>query len=201
MIKKHKWPVDDRAVMQTYSGGPFSILHPRAEDVRLLDIAESLSKMCRWTGHTTFHLSVAQHSVLVSMLLEGTGYELDGLMHDAHEYITGDIVSPLKVALRHVCEGFDPIKAIAEPVQKAIAERFGLRYPTPDAVKSADLEALSIERRSALHPPSGVPWHAWEYVEPREEKAVLVAMTQENARDAFIHAFNTLTARERRVSQ
>ena len=200
-MSKLGYPVDDKAVMQTYSGGPFSILHPRAEDVRLLDIAESLSKIGRWTGHSTFHLSVAQHSVVVSMLLEGTGYELDGLMHDAHEYITGDIGSPLKVALRHVCEGFDPIKALAEPIQKVIAERFGLRYPTPDAVKSADMEALMIERKSALHPPSGVPWHVWKCPEPRNDQAMLVPMTPDQARDSFIQTFNNLMARERKVAQ
>lgn len=151
-------------VKQTYSGSGIDILNPRPRDFRILDIAESLSKIARFNGHTRKHASVAQHSILVSYLLEGTGFELEGLMHDAAESVTGDISSPMKKAIVEMVyrltgeRNVDPIKAITVPIDIAIAQQFGLIYPLPPAVKAADLEALTLERRQMMLPASGVAW-------------------------------------------
>lgn len=184
-------------IMQLYSGGPFDILAPRARDISALDIAESLSKVNRYTGHTKAPYSVAQHSVLVSILLEGTGFEMEGLFHDAHECFTGDLSSPLKVAINETAyrltgERVDIIKALEKPIDEAVALRFGLLYPAPQAVKDADLEALTIERRQLLHPACGVEWST----DVKARDFMLMALTADQARDGFLARYTAIKYRE-----
>lgn len=151
-------------VIQLYCGSGMDILNPRPRDFRIQDIAESLSKIARFNGHTRKHASVAQHSILVSYLLEGTGFEMEGLMHDAAESVTGDISSPMKRAIVEMVyritgeRDIDPVKAITVPIDVAIARQFSLCYPLPPAVKAADLEAMTLERRQMMLPASGVAW-------------------------------------------
>lgn len=188
--------------MQMFSGGPFDIMAPRARDISAFDIAESLSKVNRFAGHTKAPYSVAQHSVLVSVLLEGTGFEMEGLFHDGHEYITGDLPSPLKVAINETAyrltgERVDVIKAIEEPIDKAIALRFGLLHPLPPAVKAVDMEALTIERRQLLHPASGLEWTT----DVKARDFTLLPLSAEHARDAFLSRYNAIKYREKGVPQ
>lgn len=71
----------------------------RAREVRMSDIMDGLSKICRYNGQVNRFYSVAEHSVLVSLYAELVGdYEamLPGLLHDAHETYSGDIPSPHK---------------------------------------------------------------------------------------------------------
>lgn len=151
-------------IIQLFGGSGVDIINPRPRDFRIQDIAESLSKIARFTGHTRKHASVAQHSILVSYLLEGTGFEMEGLMHDAAEAVTGDISTPMKKAIVEMVyrltgeSDIDPIKAITVPIDIAIAKQFGLIYPRPAAVKDADLEAMTLERRHMMLPASGVAW-------------------------------------------
>jgi len=85
------------ATIGLFSGGTFDILNPRAEDVRIEDIAHALSQQCRFTGHTKTFYSVAQHSVLASTLVAAPD-ELWALLHDASEAYMGDMNRPLKHA-------------------------------------------------------------------------------------------------------
>lgn len=181
-----------QTIMATYSGGPFNVLEPRASDIRLLDIAESLSKINRYSGHTVRPYSVAQHSVIVSKLLEGSGYEMEGLLHDAAEAYTGDITSPVKAALRKLAE-FDVIEALEEPIQTAIAQRFGLHYPFDSQVHDADREALAFEKRCVLHPTAGVPWGSFDVPSQRLDMMMIPVITQEEARDAFLQRYQILS--------
>lgn len=89
---------------QTTSGVAFDLLDPRAEDVRLADIAHALSRINRFSGHTHGEpYSVAHHSMLVADLLASWGAPvevvLEGLLHDAPEAYYGDITSPVKSAV------------------------------------------------------------------------------------------------------
>lgn len=85
----------------TYTGKRFYPLDPRPEDINILDIAHSLSLLNRFTGHTEFPYSVAQHSVAVSYALhhqyQASKYmQLSALMHDASEAYVNDLARPLK---------------------------------------------------------------------------------------------------------
>lgn len=185
-------------IMQAFSGAPFDILAPRARDIRALDIAESLSKINRFTGHTIPTYSVAQHCLLVSYLLDGSGYEMEGLFHDAHEYITGDISSPMKNAIKEMVyrltgEHVDVIKAIEKPIDEQIAKQFGLIFPRPPAVKAADLEAMTLERRQLMHPASGLVWTT----DVKAREFTLNPLSPADARDGWLARYNALAFREK----
>ena len=79
----------------TYSGKKFYHLAPSAEMVDIVDIAHALSLTCRWTGHTRYHYSVAQHSWYFSYLVPKE-FALSALLHDASEAYLGDMNRPLK---------------------------------------------------------------------------------------------------------
>lgn len=132
--------------------------------VSIEDIAHSLSNLCRWTGHTLTLYSVAEHSVRVCRRLRDIGsiYERQGLLHDAHEAIVGDVSSPLKGVLGA------PWEALESRAKAAVERRFHV-YGYPEDVQTADLILLSTEHRDLMrgdgswlrHPPLReriVPW-------------------------------------------
>src|ERR1700683_336889 len=86
---------DRGAWIVTFSGRRFYVLDPRPSDVRIEDIAHSLSLQCRFNGHVKNFYSVAQHSVLVSERCDPAD-ALYGLLHDASEAYIGDMSAPLK---------------------------------------------------------------------------------------------------------
>ncbi len=144
--------------IQTAQGRAFPLLGATAADVDWLDVAESLSKICRFNGHTTHFYSVAQHCVLVADMLE-PDLRLHGLLHDAHEAYIGDHTTPMKTALKTLGAG-DAMDALEMAVDTAIHAAAGLEYPLPTyiraQVKLADLTALSTERRDLLR--AGPEW-------------------------------------------
>lgn len=140
--------------IQTVTGGAFSLLDPRPEDVDIEDIAHALSNLCRFGGHTREFYSVAQHSVLVSIALErfqpeNRELQLLGLLHDASEAYLIDLPRPIKRM-----EGFEAYKAREHVVEWAIRERFGLssEWPNVLAVKAADELLLRTECRDLMAP-------------------------------------------------
>ncbi len=124
--------------LQTYTGHAYYPLDPRPEDIDIHDIAHALSNTCRYGGHCSTFISVAQHSYLVSKLVP-KGMELWGLLHDASEAYLVDIPHPIKEYLNiyHVME---------EYCMNTIARKFNLQLPMPSEVKLADRAALKIER-------------------------------------------------------
>ena len=81
--------------MQTFSGRQFWPMDPKPEDVCILDIANSLGKICRYNGHCKKFYSVAEHSYYVSKYVEPQN-ALWGLLHDASEAYMCDLIRPLK---------------------------------------------------------------------------------------------------------
>lgn len=138
--------------IQTYSGRRVSLINPDPNDIALEDIAYALARQCRFGGHCREFYSVAQHSVLVSELLEETtplasrGADWDllmqGLMHDATEAYVVDVPSPLKELLPEY-------KKIECRMEVAIWRKFGIRAKLP-RVKKADVRALGIEARQLM---------------------------------------------------
>lgn len=131
------------------SCGQIDLLNPDPSSIHLPDIALSLSRQPRWIGHTRgdFGYSVAQHSLAVARRLNGTPWQLEGLMHDAHEAYLGDISRPVSVAL-----GAEAVEAMKERLDVVIASVFGLDR-SPEclaAVREADDAAMEEERRQLV---------------------------------------------------
>lgn len=128
--------------IQTFGGGCFDFNFPEEQTFDIYDIAHALSNICRFTGHTTSFYSVAQHCVLVSMLVPER-LALKGLLHDAAEAYLGDVASPLKAMLPQY-------KTIETRVENALLMSFGLS-PGPDPIiKHADQRALVTEARDLM---------------------------------------------------
>lgn len=130
--------VIDPIYMTTVTGKTFDPLLLQPEEVCIKDIAHALAMQCRYNGHCVGHLSVARHSVWVShevALAFGHDPELEfiGLMHDAAEAYTGDLIRPIKH--RPQLAAF---KEIEEHVERVIADVFNFAYPHPPEIKAAD---------------------------------------------------------------
>jgi hypothetical protein len=133
------------------SGRRLDLLDPSPLDVEIEDIAHGLARVARWNGQTKGEhaFSVAQHCVLVERIVAdlkpGLTREarLMALLHDAPEYVIGDLISPFKVAI-----GID-YKALEHKLQAAIHVRFGLPANPPATLitlfKKADLTAAYFE--------------------------------------------------------
>lgn len=84
----------------TYSGKMVDILNYQATDFCIEDVAHSLSLKCRFSGHSSLFYSVSRHSINVYFVVKALGANLEtqlwALLHDAPEYIIGDMPSPLK---------------------------------------------------------------------------------------------------------
>jgi len=143
-------------VIETYSGVMFDFLDPDYVDIRIEDIAHSLSMQCRFTGHCRRFYSVAEHSVAVAdhLLKEYSDRKLAlaGLLHDASEAYLSDIASPLKYQL-------DIYDQIETSLQAHLENRFRVDLKDP-RIKKADIVMLSQEARQLL-PSKGDTWD-WE---------------------------------------
>lgn len=157
--------------IQTRHGRAFDLLAPKAADVHVDDLAASLSKLCRFTGHTDVHYSVAQHCVHVSRAVP-PGLALAGLLHDAAEAYVGDVSAPLKYAMRSIADdnglnrsAYDVLEA---RVHDAVARAFGIDVHDMEhpEVKLADVRMLVTEKRDLMVGPDPKPWEL--KVEPYE---------------------------------
>lgn len=140
-----------RAWQRMLSGRRLDILDPSPMDVELSDIAHGLARVARWNGQTQgdYPFSVAQHSVLVLELFRSANpesnpvWQLQALLHDAPEYVMGDIISPFKAAMG------GNYKDVENRLLSAIFLRFSLPASMPAAlaklVKKADKEAAFFE--------------------------------------------------------
>ena len=142
---------EPRAWQLMLSGRHLDILNPSPMDIEIEDIAYGLARVSRWNGQTTGkHLfSVAQHSVLVERLLRHNApkleqkWQLAALLHDAPEYVIGDIITPFKYALGGI------YREIEDRLEKAVHIRFGLPAILPEhverSIKRADRMAAWLE--------------------------------------------------------
>lgn len=162
--------------IQTASGGRFFPVDPRPEDIDIREIAHALSMICRFNGHCMNFYSVAQHSVLVSRLVESE-YAVAGLLHDAAEAYLGDVTRPLKAELR-------AYRALEERVEWVIAGKFDIDWNDPQRVanvKTADDWALAIERRDIMAPSP----HEWGDLPHHEDYPRIHPLPPLEARVAF----------------
>ena len=118
------------------SGRRLDLLDPAPLDIEISDIAHGLSFVARWNGQTRgdWPFSVAEHSLLVEELYAGPEeprWRLAALLHDAPEYVIGDMISPVKAAVGpHYAE-------MDARLARAVHVRFGLPGDLPREVKRA----------------------------------------------------------------
>jgi 5'-deoxynucleotidase YfbR-like HD superfamily hydrolase len=149
--KKTARDVASRAWQRMLSGRRLDLLDPSPLDIEIADIAHGLARVARWNGQTTgAHIfSVAQHTLLVETVMRHENPRVDqrmrlaALLHDAPEYVIGDMISPFKAVL----DGH--YKAVEKRLLGAIHIRFGLPPALPDeitlAIKAADRGAAYLE--------------------------------------------------------
>ena len=163
-----------RAWQRMLSGRRLDLLDPSPLDIEIEDIAHGLARVARWNGQTsgTHIFSVAQHCLLVEAIARARQPRLDRalrraiMLHDAPEYVIGDMISPFKVVIG------DAYKAVERRLLTAIHIRFGLPASLPaeltKLIKAADhgaayLEATRLagfadrEARKFFGPPPALP--------------------------------------------
>ncbi|WP_299608332.1 HD family hydrolase [uncultured Tateyamaria sp.] len=126
-----------RAWQRMLSGRRLDLLDPTPMDIEIEDIAHGLAFVARWNGQTAgdYAYSVAEHSLLVETLFGRIApkapakWRLAALLHDAPEYVIGDMISPVKAA---VGPGY---KDLDERLEAAVHIRFGLPAKVPQAIK------------------------------------------------------------------
>ena len=127
-----------RAWQRMLSGRRLDLLDPTPVDIEIEDIAHGLAFVARWNGQTKgdYAYSVAEHSILVTdiyarLVSEApVRWRLAALLHDAPEYVIGDMISPVKAA---VGPGYGELD---DRLMSAIHLRFGLPTTLPKAVKT-----------------------------------------------------------------
>ena len=140
-----------RVWQRMLSGRRLDLLDPSPLDIEIADIAHGLARVARWNGqtHGAHIFSVAQHTLLVEAVMReqmprvDARYRLAALLHDAPEYVIGDMISPFKAVL-----GGD-YKAVEKRLLAAIHIRFGLpAVLAPEIerqIKAADRGAAFLE--------------------------------------------------------
>ncbi len=137
-----------RAWQRMLSGRRLDLLHPAPLDIEIEDIAHGIARVARWNGQTTgdHPFSVAEHSLLVELILRrlkpkaGPAERLAALLHDAPEYVIGDMISPFKAAI-----GID-YKDFEHRLLAAVHIRFGL---PPDIAPALEKLIKRADRLSA----------------------------------------------------
>ncbi len=130
--------INQRAWQRMLSGRKLDILSPSPFDIEIEDIALGLSRVTRWNGQTTgkHPYSVAQHSLLVEELFSieypnlDKKWKLGALLHDAPEFVIGDLITPFKYALNN------SYRHVEDNLMKAINLRFGLPALLPRHIES-----------------------------------------------------------------
>src|ERR1700742_2343350 len=149
-VRSSSEPVSARVWQRMLSGRRLTLIDPSPLDVEIADIAHGLARVARWNGQTSGpHIfSVAQHTLLVEAIARrrtslDRRARLAILLHDAPEYVVGDMITPFKAVIG------DSYKMVEKRLLAAIHLRFGLPAALPGEltklIKSADRAAAYLE--------------------------------------------------------
>jgi uncharacterized protein len=189
-----------RAWQRMLSGRRLDLLDPSPFDIEIDDIAHGLARVARWNGQTLGRhpFSVAQHSLLVEAIAQQQRAELPArtaltvLLHDAAEYVIGDMISPFKAVLG------DAYKGVEARILGAVMLRFGLPAAIPQPISRLTKEMDTI---AAFHESTRLAGFAVDeattfFGRPVMLPAGIIAMldpwTTERAQAAFRERFDTL---------
>jgi 5'-nucleotidase len=199
-------PAPKRAWQRMLSGRRLDLLDPDPADIEIEDIAHGLARVARWNGQTfgPHAFSVAQHSLIVDEIAGGrhpdwpARWRLAALLHDAPEYVVGDLISPFKNAI-----GLD-YKQLELRLLTAIYARFKLPPELPEAVRT---EIKACDRIAAFYEATMLAGFAQEEAvaffgnpsglseESREMLESLRPMPADAAQRAFLARFAWLIER------
>jgi 5'-deoxynucleotidase YfbR-like HD superfamily hydrolase len=195
-----------RAWQRMLSGRRLDLLDPSPLDIEIEDIAHGLARVARWNGQTSgvYPFSVAQHSILVVRIVELTAREVGArggfaaLLHDAPEYVIGDMISPFKAVI-----GGD-YKTVENRLLAAIHLRFDLPAALPPSVTAA---IKAADRVAAFHEATRLAGFAQAealrfFGQPglSADGLELEPWPTETAEKRFLAAFETLRAAAMRES-
>lgn len=166
--------------IQTYMGNKIWFNDLESSVISILDIAHSLSNICRFTGHTREFYSVAQHSVLVSKAQDTLIEKRAGLLHDATEAYLNDLPSPLK----HTVD-LGEYSNLENKIHDIINKKYNVNEGMTPNIKKADLRALFTEKRDVLNVNSD--W-GWGYeINPFPE--IIIPLPPKEAKELFLNRF------------
>lgn len=157
-------------------------------------IAHALSQNARYNGNARYFYSVAEHSVLVSLLVEqlNLGDPREALLHDAHESIISDVPSPWKSIL-------PDYRALEARLEVSLRAHFGLKPDKSEGIKRADWLALFIEAE-ALIPEEGADFVDSNNLRPEALRLArqgwhINGFPWKKARSLFLERYDELTGR------
>lgn len=191
-----------RAWQRMLSGRRLDLLDPSPLDVEIADIAHGLARVARWNGQTNgpHSFSVAQHSLLVEAIANHLVLELPSrvclavLLHDAAEYVIGDIISPFKAVLG------DAYKGVEKRILGAVMLRFGLpaamRRDVAKLAKDADIIAAHYEAKllAGFSAGEAMRFFGRPVMLPKALLAMLEPWPTETAEQRFLDRFAELTS-------
>jgi 5'-deoxynucleotidase YfbR-like HD superfamily hydrolase len=197
-----KHPAPPRAWQRMLSGRRLDLLDPSPLDIEIEDIAHGLARVARWNGQTrgAHSFSVAQHCLLVEAIASHLNpgwsdeWRLTSLLHDAPEYVIGDMISPFKVVMG------DAYKAVELRLLGAIHLRFGLPAVTPALllrrIKDADRIAAFLEATelAGFAREEALQFFGRPQALPRAVLAWLEPLDTETVQTRFLERFDDLTS-------
>jgi 5'-deoxynucleotidase YfbR-like HD superfamily hydrolase len=176
--------------LQTVSGRRVNPFDPDPEQFDAGDIARALANQCRFGGHCRVFYSVAQHSVIVSRVVEERGGDIEdvfaALMHDASEAYLGDMPHPLK----HRSALGAAFRDAEAELEVAIRARFKIKPNVPE-IKRVDRALLATERRAF----SAEAWHWPELDDVEPLDLELTAWSPDQAAEEFARRYAELEAK------
>jgi uncharacterized protein len=177
-----------KAWIITYTGKKFYQLAPTPAMVDIKDIAHALSNLGRWTGHTRYHYSVAQHSYYASLIVPKK-FAFDALMHDASEAYLGDMNRPLK----YFTPAGPAYLKIEAKVEEVIFNKFGVRFPLPEEVKDADTQMLYAEKAQLMNVTHATAYESMKWGRAETEANIQIQRwTPRRAEKMFLKRFKEL---------
>ena len=192
-----------RAWQRMLSGRRLDLLDPSPFDIEIEDIAHGLARLARWNGQTNsrFAFSVAQHSVIVEQIARHLKpdlpphWQLAALLHDAPEYVIGDMISPFKAMLG------DGYKRIEARLERAIHLRFSLPPELPVTIrrliKRSDRMCAWFEAQQIAEF-TGAEAKKWFLNPPKDLEIEIKPLSAHKAQAQFLNRFNQL---QKEISQ
>lgn len=162
-------------------------IHPTADMVDIEMLAHVLSQQCRFAGHTNEFYSVAQHSVMVSVM-SLTDDKLWGLLHDASEALIVDVPRPLKRQ-----KGFEFYMECEQGIMDVVCARYGLQLTMPHSVRAADDLALALEFRDLMYYPMREIIADSIFEQDLSNFPIIRPMPSKLAKEVFLAQYDKLT--------